>query len=82
MIIKIILRRLKLKLRILLNLVLILNISCQSIGAIEDLTSKAVNTEMESKTHDSKDSVDKPKESNSKEPAITSKNHNPEDPKS
>ena len=70
------------KLWILLFLVLILNISCQSVGAVEDLTSKGVNTEMESKTHDSKDSVDKPKESNSKEPAITTKNHNPEDPKS
>ena len=70
------------KLWILLFLVLILNISCQSVGAVEDLTSKGVNTEMESKTHDSKDSVDKPKESNSKEPAITPKNHNPEDPKS
>jgi hypothetical protein len=66
----------------LLYLVLILNISYQSVGAIEDLTSKVVNAEMESKTHDSKDLVEQPKSSKSKDPAFTSKNHNPEDPNS
>ena len=61
------------KLWILLFLVLILNISCQSVGAVEDLTSKGVNTEMESKTPDSKNSVEKPKASNSQDTEMVSK---------
>ena len=61
------------KLWIILYLVLILNISCQSVGTVEDLTSKTVNTEMESKTPDSKDSVEKPKASNSQNTEMVSK---------
>ena len=68
-------------LRIFLVLVLVpvLNISCQTVGAVEDLTSKGVNspgTEMASKTPDSKDSDVQPKASNSQDTAGTSKNHN------
>jgi hypothetical protein len=70
------------KLWIILYLVLILNISCQSVGTVKDLTSKSVNTEMESKTPVSKNSIKQPKSSNSKDPARISKNHKPGDPKS
>jgi hypothetical protein len=68
-------------LRIFLVLVLVpvLNISCQTVGAVEDLTSKGVNspdTEMASKTPDSKDSDVQPKASNSQDTAGTSKDHN------
>ena len=67
-------------LRIFLVLVLVpvLNISCQTV-AVEDLSSKGVNsqdTKMTSKTPDSKDSDVQPKASNSKDTAGTSKNHN------
>ena len=61
------------KLWILLFLVLILNISCQSVGAVENLTSKVVNTEMEPKTPDSKNLVEKPKASNSQDTEMVSK---------
>jgi hypothetical protein len=61
------------KLRICLILVTILNISCQSVGAVEDLTSKSVNTEMASKTTDSKNSVEKSKASNSHDTEMASK---------
>ena len=54
-------------------LVLILNISCQSVGAVENLTSKVVNTEMEPKTPDSKNLVEKPKASNSQNTEMVSK---------
>ena len=68
-------------LRIFLVLVLVpvLNISCQTVGAVEDLTSKGVNsqdTKMASKTPDSKDSDVQPKASNSQDTAGTSKDHN------
>jgi hypothetical protein len=67
-------------LRIFLVLVLVpvLNISCQT-GAVEDLSSKGVNsqdTKMTSKIPDSKDSDVQPKASNSQDTAGTSKNHN------
>ena len=54
-------------------LVLILNISCQSVGAVQDLTSKGVKTEMESKTPGSKNSVEKPKVTNSQDTEMVSK---------
>jgi hypothetical protein len=84
MIFKIIYRRLKMKLLLLLLFVLVpvLNISCQTVGAVEDLTSKGDKTEMASKTPDSKDLDEKTKNSNSKDTAGNSKNHNSETPKS
>ena len=62
-----------------LVLVQILSMSCQTVGAVEDLTSKGVNSkdsEMASKIPDSKDSKATPKTSNSKDSAGTSKNEN------
>ena len=56
-------------LRIFLVLIPILNMSCQTVGAVEDITSKVVNsqdTNMTSKTPDSKDLGSQPKTSNSK----------------
>ena len=56
-------------LRIFLVLIPILNMSCQTVGAVEDITSKVVNsqdTNMTSKTPDSKDLSEQPKTSNSK----------------
>ena len=66
-------------LRIFLVLVLIPIMSCQTVGAVENLTSKhgfAQDTKMGSKTPDSKDSDVQPKASNSQDTAGTSKNHN------
>ena len=65
--------------RIFLVLVPILTMSCQTVGAVEDLTSKGVNTQdtkMVSKTPDSKDSDNKIKTFNTEDSAGTSKNHN------
>ena len=62
-----------------LVLVPILSMSYQTVGAVEDITSKGVNSkdsEMVSKTPDSKDSNEQSKTSNSKDSAGTSKNDN------
>jgi hypothetical protein len=77
---KIIYRRLKMKLLILLFVLIpIINISCQTVGAVEDLTSKGVETEMSSKIPDSKDLGEKTKTSNSKDTVMSSKTPNSKD---
>ena len=68
-------------LRIFLFLVLIPILSCQGVGAVENLTSKhgfAQDTNMVSKTLDSKSLDQKQKAPNSKDTTGTSKNHNSE----
>ena len=63
-------------LRIFLVLVLIPIMSCQTVGAVENLTSKhgfAQDTKMGSKTPDSKSLDEKPKASNSKDTKMASK---------
>ena len=69
-------------LRIFLVLIPILNMSCQTVGAVEDITSKVVNsqdTNMTSKTPDSKDLSEQPKTSNSKDTNMASKTPDPKD---
>ena len=59
-----------------LVLVAILSMSYQTVGAVEDITSKGVNSkdsEMVSKTPDSKDSNEQSKTSNSKDSEMASK---------
>ena len=63
-------------LRFFLFLVLIPILSCQGVGAVENLTSKhgfAQDTNMVSKTPDSKNLDQKPKEPNSKDTKMASK---------